>query len=119
MEKQPKSLEFLVEESEKEKNVEPSPTVLEITLKELFSFEKLEMKSDLSQDLILAMSRGMTFTDIFHSEALEELMRYILKLSVSKDRKGREEMVELSRNSVDPMDDNGNESMFRRLFNGS
>lgn len=118
MEDKTPSLELLVE-TPKEENTEPRETVLEVTLKELFSFDKLEMKSDLSQDLILAMSRGKVFVDKFHSKELNNLMDYILKLSVSKDRKGRVEMVDLARNTQDPIDDLGNESMFRRLFNGS
>ena len=114
----PSSVTTLVE-TPKEENLESKESVLEITLKELFSFEKLEMKSDLSQDLILAMARGKVFTGKFHSKELDNLMDYILKLSVSKDRKGRVEMVDLARNSQDPMDDNGDNSLFRRLFNGS
>ena len=117
MENNTSSIELLVE-TPKEENEEPKDSTLEIALKQLFSFEKLEMKSDLSQDLILAMSRGKVFVDKFHSKELNNLMDYILKLSVSKDRKGREEMVELTKNTQDPMDDNGDSSMLRRLFNG-
>ena len=118
MEENTPSLVTLVE-TPKEENSEPKETVLEVTLKELFSYDKLEMKSDLSQDLILAMSRGKVISKKFKCPELDNLMDNILKLSVSKDRKGREEMVELARNSIDPMDDNGSESMFKRLFNGS
>ena len=114
----PSSLKILVE-TPKEENTDPKESVLEITLKQLFSTDKLEMKSDLSQDLILAMSRGKVFVDKFQSTELDNLINYILKLSVSKDRKGRIEMVDLARNMQDPLDDNGESSMFRRLFNGS
>lgn len=119
MEENIPSVEFVSDESEKEKNLESSPTVLELTLQELFSYDKLEMKSDLSQDLILAMARGKVISKKFKCPELDNLMDNILKLSVSKDRKGREEMVELARNSVDPMEDNSSDSMLRRLFNGS
>jgi len=118
MENSRPSLDLLVELPKEEKEV-PKDTVLEITLKELFSYEKLEMKSDLSSDLILAMARGKVFVEKFKSPELDNLMDYILKLSVSKDRKGREEMVDLAKNTQDPLDDNGDSSMFRRLFNGS
>lgn len=112
------SLDLLVETPKEEKE-EVKDTVLETTLKELFSYEKLEMKTDLSSDLILAMARGKVFSKKFKSPELDNLMDNIMKLFVSKDRKGREEMVELAKNTMDPMDDNGDNSMFRRLFNGS
>lgn len=113
------SISMLVETPKKEDESENTKSALEISLDQLFSYERLEMKSDLSQELILAMARGNVISEKFKSPELKGLMDNILKLSVSKDRKGRIEMVDLARNIQDPLDDNNNMGMFSRLFNGS
>lgn len=109
----------LIEPKEKSEDTENTKSSLEISMDQLFSYERLEMKSDLSQELILAMARGNVIAEKFRSPELKELMNNILKFSVSKDRKGRIEMVDLARNMQEPLEDTGGYDVMRRMFGGS
>lgn len=68
-------------------------------LKQLFTKDNLEMKTELSAPLILAMSRGLIYRDYFKSKVMGDFINNIQLLSVSKGRKGRQEYVALVRNS--------------------
>lgn len=112
------SLKMLVETPEEEIDKNAKDSILEITLKELFSTKNLAMKTDLSDQLILAMARGEVFAERYQSTAMKSLIFKIQELSVSKDRQGRAEFVELVKNSQEPFEE-GDSSLMRRLFNGS
>jgi len=91
------SLTNVKEEIIKETDVRE--TALEEGMRQLYIKENLEMKTELSAPLILAMSRGMTFVDRFKSNVMKKFIENIQVLSVSKGRKGRQELVALVRNS--------------------
>lgn len=76
-------------------------TALEEGLRMMFEPENIEMRSDVSPPLILAMSRGEIYVDRFKSKVMDKFMTAILVRSVSKGRKGRGELVALVRNSQD------------------
>lgn len=106
-----------VEQNEEELKEEiQKETVLELTIKELFGTEKLEMKTDLSEQLILAMSRGRIFADRYNSKTMSSLILNLQKLFVSKDRKSRGELVELFRNMQEPLDHDSETNFFRRMI---
>ena len=79
-------------------------TAMEEGLKQLFTMDNIEMKTDLSRPLILAMSRGDIYADLYHSSTMRRFIKIIEKRSVSNARKGRGELVSLVRNSQDVMD---------------
>ena len=74
-------------------------TAMEEGIKQLFTTENLEMKTELSAPLVLHMARGKIFEKYFHSKVMGDFINNIQVLSVSKGRKGRQEFVSLVRNS--------------------
>ena len=76
-------------------------TAFEEGINQLFSNENLQMKTELSAPLILAMSRGRIYAEHYHSKYMNDFIDNIQILSVSKGRKGRQELVSLVRNSQD------------------
>lgn len=82
-------------------------TILEEGLRMLYEIENIEMRSDVNKPMILAMSRGAIYVDRFKSEVMANFMKEILVRSVSKDRKGRTEVVALVRNSQEGYDEGG------------
>ena len=70
-------------------------------IKQLFTKDNLQMKTELSPPQITAMSRGRIFEGIYKIGVMNELIDNIQILSVSKGRKGRTELVALVRNSQD------------------
>ena len=104
---------------------EPSKTIkegaTEEALKQIFTKDNIEMKTDLSAQLILAMSRGLIFSDKYEvgnevDKVMYNFIKNIQVLSVSKGRKGRQEFVALIRNSQE-VPDNTEFSVMSRLFN--
>lgn len=74
----------------------------------LFTEDNIGMKTELSAPLILAMSRGRIFQKHFHSKVMKNFIDNIQVLSISKGRKGRQELVTLLKNSQEygEMEDN-------------
>jgi len=70
-------------------------------MKQLFDTKNLQMKTELTAPLILAMARGEIFVDIYKSKNMANFIKVIQTLNVSKGRKGRSELVALVRNSQD------------------
>jgi len=64
-------------------------------LRELFAVDgTLLMKSELPPGLIIPISRGYILAKITNSKILESYCDMILKAQISKDRKGRLELME-------------------------
>lgn len=74
-------------------------TALEEGMRQLYIKENIEMKTDLSAPLILHMARGKIYVDTFKSKVMKDFIDNIQILSISKGRKGRQELVALVRNS--------------------
>lgn len=81
-------------------------TVIEEGLRLMFQTEDIEMRSDASKPLILAMSRGDIYVDRFKSDVMAKFMKRVLVRSVSNGRKGRSELVALVRNAQDGFEEN-------------
>lgn len=114
------SLQGLVNDSQAP--VEDEPTVreraIQRSLEELFSTDRMKMKSDLSQKQVTAIARGEVFVEKYGNRAMTTLIENILQLSVSKDRKGREEFVRLVRASQEDAraDEARQEGLLKRIF---
>ena len=93
------SLEKLIKVSDETDDKSIKETAFEEGIQQLFTKDNLEMKTDLSPPLILAMSRGRIYQKYFHSKIMGDFIDNVMILSVSKGRKGRQELVALVRNS--------------------
>jgi hypothetical protein len=70
---------------------------MEYLIKQGFTTDNIEMKTDLSKQAIKAISKGLMHALIFNDSTLETLARTVMVLSVSKERKGRQELTEMSK----------------------
>lgn len=68
---------------------------LERALEELFSKKDIQLKTDLSQRQIIALSRGLIFAKKYNCNSMRSLINHVMELSVSKNRQGRGELVSL------------------------
>lgn len=77
---------------------------LEKALDELFSVDGIDLKSDINNQQISAITRGYIFADVYKCRYMNDLVRHILELSVSKNRQGRSEFVKVLQ-STRPIED--------------
>ena len=79
---------------------------IEKALDELFSVDGIDLKSDINNRQISALTRGYIFADVYKCRYMGDLVRHILELSVSKSREGRKEFVRVlqSSNREDPQE---------------
>ena len=68
---------------------------IEKALDELFSVDGIDLKSDINNRQISALTRGYIFADVYKCRYMGDLVRHILELSVSKSREGRKEFVKV------------------------
>ena len=102
-----------------EDNLSVKETSLEEGLRMMFEPENIEMRSDISPPMVLAMSRGEIYVDRFNSKVMDKFMKAILIRSVSKGRKGRAELVALVRNSQDTYEEGIDMSAFAKVMGKS
>ena len=88
---------------------------LEYLIKQGFTKENIEMKSDLSKQAIRAISKGLLHAEIFSDTTIRLLCETVMVLIVSKDRKGRSELTELSR-MINNQEDNEQQTVLSRLL---
>jgi len=63
--------------------------------RDLFSPRDIDMKSDLTPNLIIAMAKGKIYADRFNVQVVKDLQLNILRLMVSKNRLGRSEILDI------------------------
>lgn len=88
---------------------------MEYLIKQGFTTDNIEMKSDLSKSAIKAISKGLMHALIFNDATLETLARTVMVLNVSKDRKGRQELTEISKMIGNDQPDNQSNVLGRLL----
>ena len=103
-------------EEEEVENASVKETALEEGLRMMFEPENIEMRSDVTKPMILAMSRGAIYVDRFKSKVMANFIEQILIRSVSNDRKGRSELVALVRNSQDTYEESIDMSAFSKVM---
>lgn len=89
---------------------------LEKALDELFSTQGIDLKSDISNIQISAITRGYIFADVYKCKYMSELVRHILELSVSKNRQGRGEFVKVLQSANNQQEEPPLKLMRRRLL---
>lgn len=70
---------------------------------ETYSIENIEVKTDLTEAQIKAITKGQLFAERYNCEIMNKLCNKIMVLSVSKNRLGRKEFAEISKSFQSPM----------------
>jgi hypothetical protein len=92
-------------------------TALRRAVEEMFSDDDIAIKTDLTKRQILSLARAMFYAEKYDSDAMRSFVHHILTLSVSKNRKSREEFVRLIRASQEGIANAEDEtSRFRRIL---
>ena len=76
-------------------------------VEEIFSTNNIDMKTDLNQKQINAITKGKLYAEHFGSKLMFDLCNLHETLLVSKSRAGRKEFIELTKNVIgasEPMD---------------
>lgn len=95
-----------------DENKEPSG--LEKMLGDFYSTENIEMKTDLTQQQINSIVKAKTFIARYKSDYLNDYIRNIMILSISKSRQGRKEWGEIAKREIGDMEQK--RSLSERLF---
>lgn len=85
-------------------------------LDELFSVEGIDLKSDIDNRQIPALTRGYIFAEVYKCRYMAELVKHVLELSVSKNRLGRGEFVKVLQSSSPSPEEQPLRLMRRRLL---
>lgn len=64
-------------------------------IKEFYNTNNMELKTDISKKQIVLLTKLTVFADEYKSELVYRIIEFLLKYSVSKDRKGRKEFSEI------------------------
>ena len=98
-------------------NVDKEPAPIEIMIQEMLGRDNLEMKTDLSDRLVVALTKGSIFADLFHNKLMESLVNKISLYRVSRNRKGRDEIKDMAK-SLGTAYSEESPSFMSRLFKG-
>lgn len=98
-------------------NVDKEPAPIETMIKEMLGRDNLEMKTDLSDRLVVALTKGSIFADLFHNKLMESLVNKISLYRVSRNRKGRDEIKDMAKSLGTAYTDEA-PSFMSRLFKG-
>ena len=82
---------------------------------EVFSTNNIDMKTDLNQRQINAITKGKLFANQFNCQIMMDLCNLHETLLISKSRAGRKEFIELTK-SVTNTEDAGTPSIKDRLL---
>jgi len=100
-----------------EMKVEKDPTPIEIMIGEMIGTDNIEIKTDLTDPLIIALTKGTIFAERYKSPIMAKLVLIVSKYRISRNRKGREEIKEMAKGLGSyAMEDTP--SFMSRLFKG-
>ena len=87
-------------------------------IKQNYSKEDIQLKSELNPKQVIAHTKLRLFASLFNNMCAGNLSQTHLELQVSKDRKGRKEMVQLSQQQYGTTDEK-EPTLLTRLTGGS
>ena len=93
------------------------PNTSEIIVKEMLSSKNLKRKTDVSENLAIALAKGEVFVALTGSKLMKTLINNIAEYRISLKRKGREEnvkMVQATTNNF--MMGDGSEAVKRKIL---
>jgi hypothetical protein len=94
---------------------EPSP--IEIMIKEMIGIENIKMKTDLTDNLIVGLTKGDIYATLFNNPIMKQLVDNVSFYRVSRNGKGRSQIVEMAK-SLGSYGAEENPSFLNRLFKG-
>jgi hypothetical protein len=98
---------------------EIKPTSQEMIINELLSLKDLETKTDLDNSLVLALTKGAVFRDLFDNKLMGNLVKYVYLHRISFKRLGRTELKDMVKSYGSSfMEDHSTDSLFKRLVKG-
>jgi hypothetical protein len=85
-------------------------------VEEVYSTTDVELKTDLNNAEIIAITKGKLFSKTFNTPIISELCLTLMELKISKDRKGRKEFVEIAKSLLTPTLEEQSSSIPQRLL---
>lgn len=82
----------------------------------IYDTNNINVKTDLSQDQIMAVARMELFADYYNVSILKSFSQNFKELQISKDRQGRKEGTAIL-SSANALDYEGETSLFKKLVN--
>lgn len=114
----PASQSALFNEHQEENQRSKADVILEFALQSVFSTEDIDLKTDIDRMQVLHLSRAEVFCQRFPGTTVMRTFTTSLKrLSVSKNRKGREEAVSIIKSAhEEPVETGGFDNIRAKLF---
>jgi len=109
---------FGEEEKTEQEEISRTEQRIEFFLKQGFTKENIEMKTDLTKSAIRAIAKAKMHATIFSDQTVDLLCDLVMVLNISKDRKGRSELTELTRMVATDQEIGNNTGMLSRLLGG-
>jgi hypothetical protein len=104
-------------QSQNEMEVVKEDTPIETMIKEMIGTDNIEIKTDLTDQLIVALTKGTIYADRYKNDLMGKLVLVISKYRISRNRKGREEMREMAK-GLGSYNMEESPSFMSRLFKG-
>ena len=98
-------------------SAEQDPTPIEIMIKEMIGTENIKMKTDLTDNLIVGLTKGSIYANMFSSNIMQQLVDNVSYYRVSKGGKGRSQIVDMAK-SLGGYGSDERPSFLNRLFKG-
>jgi hypothetical protein len=83
---------------------------------EIFSTNNIDMKTDLNQKQVNAITKGKLYAQHFGSKLMMDFCNLHETLLISKSRAGRKEFIELTKNVLSHQEENGVPTIKERLL---
>lgn len=107
---------FSSNEAQEQEEVSRAEQRIEFLLKQGFTRDNIEMKSDLTKPAIRAIAKAKMHATIFNDKTVDLLCDLVMVLNISKDRKGRQELTELTRMVATEPEAGGGGGVLNRLL---
>jgi len=112
----PKTTGLIFGDSHKDEDVQVfNDAYKEKMIDEVYSRADVELKSDLNNAEIIAITKGKLFAKTFSCPIISDLCDTLLTLKISKDRKGRKEFVTIASSLIAPQIEPERQSIPSRL----
>lgn len=107
---------FGADPEQEQEEVSKAEQRIEFLLKQGFTKDNIEMKTDLTKPAIKAIAKAKMHATIFGDATVDLLCEFVMILNISKDRKGRQELTELTRMVATESEAVGGGGMLNRLL---
>lgn len=95
-------------------NDSPENKALEMLIEGIYNTEDVDIKTDLNNEQIIAMTRAQMYADLFQVPVLNVVVKKMMRMLISLDRKGRKEYTDIATKTYGGS--SGESSTFDRLI---